>query len=515
MAIGRLSVGVGRKGTASPHAEYIAREGKYAKDEKVEKLEATGQGNMPEWAQANPNFFWKMSDEHERKNGTSYREHVISLPRELTPDQRHELIKNWIKQEIGDKHSYQYAIHNPPAMDGRDQPHAHIMFSERLIDDVQRDPDQFFKRYNSKHPEKGGAKKANTPKLAAERKNELKQQRDRWEKLCNSHLELAGKKVRISMKSLKDRGFKRKPVNFTMIQIQKPAIKSIYLDDLKAKRAWEVSMRERRKIDIPIELGRQTRLADIAKMREAAQQQAAEKATQAKLAQQAAEKATQAKLAQQAAEKATQAKLAQQAAEKATQAKLAQQAAEKATQAKLAQQAAEKAAQLIEQRKPSEMLNKLGLRVRVVDLNRRGEISVTYSDNVTLISVNLHKLIKNGIAKDKQILISNTDGFNVQVNPEYAKNNTARAFEKFMLQKNVLSDPQILIDFGLGKESLGIREFAVKYNIKYDLDDLQKLNDMNPPKQFIEPMQDTGVNAALNAEQKPRVDSSYDNSPDF
>ena len=29
MAIGRLSVSVGKKGKASPHAQYIAREGKY------------------------------------------------------------------------------------------------------------------------------------------------------------------------------------------------------------------------------------------------------------------------------------------------------------------------------------------------------------------------------------------------------------------------------------------------------------------------------------------------------
>lgn len=161
------------------------------------------------------------------------------------------------------------------------------------------------------------------------------------------------------------------------------------------------------------------------------------------------------------------------------------------------------------------MLNKLGLRVRVVDLNRRGEISVTYSDNVTLISVNLHKLIKNGIAKDKQILISNTDGFNVQVNPEYAKNNTARAFERFMLQKNVLSDPQILIDFGLGKESLGIREFAVKYNIKYDLDDLQELNDMNPPKQVIEPTEKADSYAAPSTEPNHANSTPYDSSPNY
>ena len=68
MAIGRLSVGIGKKGKASPHAKYIAREGKYAKPSyHEEKLENTGHDNMPKWAEHNPNDFWQMADEHERK----------------------------------------------------------------------------------------------------------------------------------------------------------------------------------------------------------------------------------------------------------------------------------------------------------------------------------------------------------------------------------------------------------------------------------------------------------------
>ena len=229
MAIGRLSVGIGKKGKASPHAQYIAREGKYAKPSNhQEKLENTGHGNMPKWAEHNPNYFWQMADEHERKNGSTYREHVIALPRELDENKRHELIKDWIAQEIGEEHAYQYAIHNPPALDGGEQPHAHIMFSERTIDDIERDPDQYFKRYNSKNPEKGGAKKANTPKKSVERKEELKAMRDRWEKICNAHLERAGRYERISMKSNKEQGIEREPLNLTMAQLKKPEIREAY-----------------------------------------------------------------------------------------------------------------------------------------------------------------------------------------------------------------------------------------------------------------------------------------------
>lgn len=236
MAIGRLSVGIGKKGKASPHAQYIAREGKYAKPSNhEEKLENTGHGNMPKWAEHNPNYFWQMADEHERKNGSTYREHVIALPRELDENERNQLIQDWIAQEIGEKHAYQYAIHNPPALDGGEQPHAHIMFSERTIDDVERDPDQYFKRYNSKNPEKGGAKKANTPKKSVERKEELKAMRDRWEKTCNAHLERAGCSERISMKSLKEQGIEREPINLTMAQLKQPEIKEAYQALLEAQ----------------------------------------------------------------------------------------------------------------------------------------------------------------------------------------------------------------------------------------------------------------------------------------
>ena len=260
MAVARLSVGIGKKGKAAPHALYIAREEKYAKtDDDLEKLEFKGHGNMPEWAQARPNFFWKMSDEHERKNGTTYREHVIALPRELDENQRHELVKDWIKSEIGGKHAYQYAIHNPPAIDGYEQPHVHLMFSERLRDGIEREPDLYFKRYNAKHPDRGGAKKANTPKLLADRKADLVAQRARWETLCNKHLELSGTDARISMKSLKEQGIDREPINLTMKQIKSDRYESVYKDLKQAERSSKLATEDVEDlIDITAELKRLT-----------------------------------------------------------------------------------------------------------------------------------------------------------------------------------------------------------------------------------------------------------------
>ena len=261
MALARLSVGVGKKGKAAPHALYIAREENYMKDnDDLEKMEAKAHGNMPRWAQKEPNYFWKMSDEHERKNGTSYREHVIALPRELTPNQRHDLVKDWIEQEIGDKHAYQYAIHNPPALDGKDQPHVHLMFSERLRDGIERDPKQYFMRYNPKKPERGGAKKANIPKFSADRKDELKAMRGRWEQMCNQHLKQANITARINMKSYKDQGITDEPRNIHMHQFNKPHIKEAYIAALDAKIECIQSAKEIEQIDIAAELKRLTQL---------------------------------------------------------------------------------------------------------------------------------------------------------------------------------------------------------------------------------------------------------------
>jgi hypothetical protein len=212
MAIPRLSMKVGKAGKAGPHAAYIAREGQYANRlERGERLEATEAGNMPAWAEAQPQAFWQAADAFERSNGTTYREMEIALPREMDAAQRIELAKEWVRQEIGDKYPYQWAIHVPTAADGGEQPHLHLMFSERRLDGIERDPEQHFKRYNAKAPEKGGARKDNTGKDAALRRKELIELRGRWEEMANQHLERAGIEARIDMRSHADRGLDYAP----------------------------------------------------------------------------------------------------------------------------------------------------------------------------------------------------------------------------------------------------------------------------------------------------------------
>lgn len=213
MASYHCTAKAGAKGKAAAHADYISREGKYSESSRYEDLESSGYGNMPKWAEHNRAHFWNAADENERANGTAYREIEIALPRELTPEQRRELVKDFIAQEIGDRHAYQWAIHKPKAsLEEGEQPHAHIMYSERTRDGIERDPEQYFKRYNGKVPEKGGCKKASGGrKTKAERKAELVALRERWADVQNAHLERNGHSSRVDHRSLKDQGIDREP----------------------------------------------------------------------------------------------------------------------------------------------------------------------------------------------------------------------------------------------------------------------------------------------------------------
>lgn len=212
MAIARLSVKIGARGKAAGHAAYIAREAGFARRGDVE---ARCAGNMPSWAESRPSAFWEAADANERANGTAYREFEIALPRELSPEQRRELLTEFVRAELGETHPYQWAIHCPPAMDGGEQPHAHIMFSERRNDGHDRTPETYFRRFNRANPEKGGAQKgygerAGEKLTRAERAAELGGLRTRWETACNSALERAGSAARIDMRSLAERGERRR-----------------------------------------------------------------------------------------------------------------------------------------------------------------------------------------------------------------------------------------------------------------------------------------------------------------
>lgn len=159
---------------------------------------------MPSWAQDEARSYWKAADEGERSNGRVYKEIEAALPRELSASEQEALARSFA-QEITSRHELPYtlAIH-----EGRgDNPHFHLMISDRTKDGIERPPEQHFKTTSKANPEKGGA-----PKVRELSKVEWVQEvRQSWEKAANLALEKAQSKERIDHRSYQERGIEKTP----------------------------------------------------------------------------------------------------------------------------------------------------------------------------------------------------------------------------------------------------------------------------------------------------------------
>ncbi|MBO1111830.1 MobA/MobL family protein [Bordetella petrii] len=209
MASFHFSIKRGKKGTAKEHARYITRQGSHAQRG---DLVATSHGNLPKWAAGDPAKFWAASDTHERNNGSAYRELEIALPGELKSSEQTALVNNVVKQMVGSK-PFQFAIHGPnAAIDGAiKNTHVHIMLSDRSDDGIERSEEKTFKRYNPKHPERGGRRKDSGGRNKLALRDELIETRRLCAELQNAALAAAGHDARVDHRSLKDQGVEREP----------------------------------------------------------------------------------------------------------------------------------------------------------------------------------------------------------------------------------------------------------------------------------------------------------------
>ena len=203
MAIYHLNVKTGTRiggQSARAKSDYIGREGKYEKDS--EELEYKESGNMPEWAEDDPRKYWAAADAGERANGRLYREVEFALPRELNERERQEVASSFAKHLTGEERlPYTLAIHRGGEDGGN--PHAHLMFSERTNDGIERSAEKWFKRYNANEPENGGARKT----TATKPRDWLEQTREDWADQANEALDRAGRTERINEASFETQYF--------------------------------------------------------------------------------------------------------------------------------------------------------------------------------------------------------------------------------------------------------------------------------------------------------------------
>lgn len=207
MASYHHSVKSGKKGTGADHARYISRIGKFSDREDIV---FSTYGNMPKWAEDNPISFWRSGDKNERANGSVYREHEIALPGELTREQQLELMQKLIEKLAGKK-PYQCAIHAPSASleGGVLNTHMHLMHSDRIPDGIERGQDQFFRRYNARRPELGGARKDSGGKNPMQLSSALKETRRTSAELQNEILAKYEHRSRVDHRTLKEQGIDR------------------------------------------------------------------------------------------------------------------------------------------------------------------------------------------------------------------------------------------------------------------------------------------------------------------
>ena len=196
MAIYHLSVKTGSRiggQSAKAKSDYIEREGKYEKDR--DELAYSESGNMPEWAEDDPQKYWAATDEHERANGSLFKEVEFALPVELDERQQRELASSFAADLTGgERLPCTMAIHRG----GGDNPHVHLMISERGLDGHARDAETWFKRANKAAPERGGALKTRS----FMNKEWLENTRKAWETAANTALDRAGRSERIDHRSL-------------------------------------------------------------------------------------------------------------------------------------------------------------------------------------------------------------------------------------------------------------------------------------------------------------------------
>jgi hypothetical protein len=172
-------------GTAGAHLRYVSREG----------AEPTVEAHVipldPVQART-----WMDREEHaSRANARLIDKLRVAIPRELSPDDRQALVRDFVRDLTQDRVPWLFAIHQS----GEDahNPHAHIVLRDRDLASGRR---LLRLSDSARDREKAGL----VPKA-------VEWVRERWEHHANAALERAGHEARIDRRSLEAQGIERDP----------------------------------------------------------------------------------------------------------------------------------------------------------------------------------------------------------------------------------------------------------------------------------------------------------------
>lgn len=117
-------------------------------------------GNMPKWTNNDPYFFWKNLDKYERSNSRLYKEIKFLLPSLLSLEDNKNLVDKLCDNLLDNRFPFSYSIYEKIDDKGNLlNIYADIIFNQRINDEIERNVENHFKRFNKNNPELGGARK--------------------------------------------------------------------------------------------------------------------------------------------------------------------------------------------------------------------------------------------------------------------------------------------------------------------------------------------------------------------
>lgn len=170
---------------------------------------------------------WNMVEKSEKRADAQLcREIELTLPRELSPDERVSLVREFVREQFVSKGMIaDFAVHAPDAADGREQPHAHVLLTLRRLDPTTPTGFASTKDRDWNEPENiarlvaEARKKFNNTELpedkaaldAAEALRNVNIWRREWAEHANAALATAGSAARIDHRTLEAQGIFRVP----------------------------------------------------------------------------------------------------------------------------------------------------------------------------------------------------------------------------------------------------------------------------------------------------------------
>ena len=107
----------------------------YTRKQHVVHTEIIVPEGAPDWATDREELWNQVEAVEKRKDAQLAKEAVFTLPRNLSHEQHREVVNRWVNDNLTSRGLVaDIAYHTPEAADGKEQPHAHLLFTMRPIE---------------------------------------------------------------------------------------------------------------------------------------------------------------------------------------------------------------------------------------------------------------------------------------------------------------------------------------------------------------------------------------------